>query len=150
MMKQFVVHPQTATIPALAACAAQKQGKFAQMEKLIWDKGWANQSPSNLGREAMDSFAKELKLDMKKYAADIDGEACKKRLEDDRNEMSRLGVRGTPAFFINGRSLSGAQPIEAFKAVIDEELKKADEALKSGTKLDDYYNSIVAKGKKGA
>jgi protein-disulfide isomerase len=32
------------------------------------------------------------------------------------------GVSGTPAFFINGRVLSGAQPFEAFKRVIDEEL----------------------------
>jgi predicted DsbA family dithiol-disulfide isomerase len=63
--------------------------------------------------------------------------------------LSKLGVRGTPAFFINGRYLSGAQPIESFKAVIDEELKKADEAIKGGVKAEDYYRTaIMEKGKK--
>ena len=38
----------------------------------------------------------------------------------------KFGARGTPNFFINGRNFRGAQPIEAFKSVIDEELKKAD------------------------
>src|SRR6188474_3016053 len=38
--KQLVVHPQTATAGALAVCAANKQGKFRQMDDLIWDKGF--------------------------------------------------------------------------------------------------------------
>jgi protein-disulfide isomerase len=33
-------------------------------------------------------------------------------------------VSGTPAFFINGRALTGAQPFEAFKQLIDEELAR--------------------------
>jgi protein-disulfide isomerase len=39
--KQFVVHPQAATAPALAACAAHKQGRFEQMDKLLWEKVFA-------------------------------------------------------------------------------------------------------------
>ncbi len=39
-------------------------------------------------------------------------------------QASKLGVTGTPAFFINGRFLSGAQPFSSFKRVIDEELAK--------------------------
>ena len=38
VFKQFVVHPQIATAPALAVCAANKQGKFLQMDQLLWDK----------------------------------------------------------------------------------------------------------------
>jgi protein-disulfide isomerase len=37
-----------------------------------------------------------------------------------------LGLTGTPSFFINGRELSGAQPLEAFSAIIDEELARAN------------------------
>ena len=148
-MKQYVVHPQTATIPALAVCAAARQGKFAEMEKQIWEKGWQNEQPRNLSRESMDELAKDIKLDMKKFKADIDSDHCKKQLDDNKNLLSRLGVHGTPAFYINGRALSGAQRIEAFKSVIDDEIKKANEAMARGTKLDDYYNSIVASGKKG-
>ena len=54
-----------------------------------------------------------------------------------------------PAFFVNGRSLSGAQPFENFKSVIDEEMKKADEAIKKGTKAEEYYQkAVVETGKK--
>src|SRR5512147_2734256 len=40
VFKQLVVHPQVATAPALAVCAANKQGKFLQMDQLLWDKGF--------------------------------------------------------------------------------------------------------------
>ncbi|MCZ6670393.1 MAG: thioredoxin domain-containing protein [Acidobacteria bacterium] len=43
-------------------------------------------------------------------------------VEADYRDGERLGVTGTPAFFINGRFISGAQPFEAFKAIIDDEL----------------------------
>lgn len=148
VVKQFVVHPDTATIPALAVCAAQQQNKFHEMEKMIWDKGWPGDRPGNLGREAMDTFAKELKLKMEKFKADIDGERCKTQLAENKALLARLGTRGTPGFFINGRFLGGAMPIDRFKVLIDEEIKKADEALKNGAKLQDYYASIVANGKK--
>jgi protein-disulfide isomerase len=150
--KQFVVHPDTATIPALAVCAAQKQNKFAAMEKLVWEKGWretgGSPRPDNLSKETMEGFAKELKLNMAKFKADFDGEGCKQQLADNKALMQRLGVRGTPGFFVNGRYLVGAQQIEKFKVIIDEEIKKADDALKNGAKLQDYYAQIIDKGKK--
>ena len=46
------------------------------------------------------------------------------------DDAAKFGARGTPNFFINGRKLRGAQPFEAFKAMIDEEIKKADAKLK--------------------
>jgi len=46
-------------------------------------------------------------------------------LQKDIDEGTRLGVTGTPAFFINGRPLTGAQPVEAFARIIDEELARA-------------------------
>lgn len=154
VFKQFVVHPDTATVPALAVCAAQKQNKSQEMEKLIWEKGWSDAGgfprpdPEKLKEPAMETFAKQLQLNVPKFKADMDGEACKQQLADNKALLQKLGVRGTPGFFVNGRYLVGAQPIEKFKALIDEEIKKADEALKNGTKLQDYYASIVANGKK--
>jgi protein-disulfide isomerase len=148
VVKQFVVHPDTATVPALAVCAAQKQKKFREMEKMIWDKGWPGDRPSNLGREAMESFARDLKLNMAKFKEDMDSEPCKQQLTENKALLTRLGTRGTPGFYINGRFLGGAVPIDRFKTIIDEEIKKADEVLKKGTKLQDYYASIVASGKK--
>jgi len=54
-------------------------------------------------------------LDSHKYAATVDA---------DINMGNDAGVNGTPAFFINGRMISGAQPFEAFKKIIDEELQR--------------------------
>jgi protein-disulfide isomerase len=145
--KDFVVHPQVATIPALAACAAQKQGKYSQMKDLIWEKGY--KANRNLSQENMDKLAKEVGLDIKKYKADMQSTECRKAISEDQAQLRKLGVGGTPTFFINGRPLIGARPIGQFKAVIDEELKKADQRLSKGTKLADYYQKfVVEKGKK--
>ena len=60
-----------------------------------------------------------------------------------------LGANATPAFFINGRYISGAQPFENFDKIIQEELAKADQKIADGTSKGDYYEKeIVAKGDK--
>ena len=50
--------------------------------------------------------------------------AIKARVDNDVKEAGRLGVTGTPGFFINGRHMSGAKPFSEFKVMIDEEMKK--------------------------
>ncbi|NUO49075.1 MAG: thioredoxin domain-containing protein [Polyangiaceae bacterium] len=74
----------------------------------------------------------------KKYQAMIDADS---ELADD------LEASGTPHFFVNGRRLVGAQPIEKFKEVIDEELKKAEDLVAKGTKKADVYAKIMETGK---
>ena len=98
--------------------AAHAQGKFWEMH----DKLFANQQA--LDRPALERYAEELKLDMGKFRAALDSNKFDKYITDDSNEGMRVGANGTPTFFINGRQLVGAQPIDAFKAVIDDELKK--------------------------
>lgn len=61
-------------------------------------------------------------LDVAKFESCLSGGVHKAAVQRDIDEGSRLGVTGTPAFFINGRPLSGAQPLEAFVRVIEEEL----------------------------
>jgi predicted DsbA family dithiol-disulfide isomerase len=136
-----------ATAPALAGCAAHKQGKYFQIEKLLWEKGYDNQR--NFSPENIDAIAKEVGLDMSKFKTDMEG-ACRTIIRDDQAALGAVGVSGTPAFFINGRFLAGAAPIAAFKALIDEELKKANERIgKDGVTAENYYQKWVAeKGKK--
>jgi protein-disulfide isomerase len=146
--KHYVVHPQNATIPALAACAAHRQGKFPEMEKLIWDKGYS--ADRNLSRENMVKLAQEAGLDMDRFGKDLDGQECAQIVRKDQAELTRVGVSGTPAFYINGRFLSGARPIDQFKAVVDEELEKANERIAKGeATVASYYDKfVVAQGKK--
>jgi protein-disulfide isomerase len=139
--KNFLVNTPHATPPALAACAAHKQGKNSEMRQLIWEKGFANNR--DLGEENMKRIAAEIGLDMAKFEADMAGEACQNVLREDQALLRRVGTRGTPNFYINGRPLSGAQPIEQFRAVIDEELAKAKERIAAGTPASEYYAKYV-------
>jgi protein-disulfide isomerase len=101
-----------------AAEAAHRQGKFWEMH----DKIFANQR--ELKPEKFREYAKEIGLDLVKFEQDLASPDVKKRIDADSQEAEKLGVSGTPAFFINGRYLSGAQPFESFKKMIDEELAK--------------------------
>jgi|RhiMethySRZTD1v2_1073278.scaffolds.fasta_scaffold87359_5 protein-disulfide isomerase len=153
--KHFVVHPQVATDPALATCAAQKQGKFWEFKHAVWESAWElnprprMKDPALLGAENMEKVAKDVGLNVDKFKSDMTGQACKDQIAAHQRELGTVGVDGTPAFFVNGRPISGAQPFQNFKAVIDEEIKKADEAIKAGTKPEEYYQkAVVEKGKK--
>lgn len=63
------------------------------------------------------------KVDVTKFNDCYDGKKTKDRVDKDMEDGQAVGVSGTPAFFINGRMLSGAQPAEKFKSLIDEALK---------------------------
>ncbi|MDY7230771.1 DsbA family protein [Hyalangium rubrum] len=109
---------------AAAAMAAHEQGKFWEYH----DKLFANQRA--LDRASLEKYAEELKLDMGKFKAALDSGKFNAQIEADSAEGSRVGANGTPTFFINGRTLVGAQPVDAFKRVIDEELKKGGSVAK--------------------
>ena len=103
---------------ANAAMAANEQGKFWEMH----DKLFANQGA--LDRQSLEKYGQEIGLDMGKFKAALDSNKFDAQITKDSNEGTALGANGTPTFFINGRQLVGAQPIEQFKTIIDEELKK--------------------------
>jgi protein-disulfide isomerase len=125
---------------AEAAEAARAQGKFWEMH----DKLFANQQ--NLDRPTLDKLAGEVGLNMAKYKEAMDKDAGKERIKRDQDDAAKFGARGTPNFFINGRNLRGAQPVEAFKGVIDEEIKKADAKLAAGTPRGQLYASFIKEG----
>ncbi len=110
-------HPK-APGAAAAAEAAHRQGKFWEMEELIF----ANQK--TLDDEHYRAWAQQLGLDVAQWDKDRQSPEVAARVAADAKEAERLGVSGTPAFFVNGRFLSGAQPFESFKSLIDQELGK--------------------------
>ena len=102
-----------------AAAAAHQQGKFWEFH----DKLFASQSSLNAANYL--KYARELGLDLDRFARDMTNPAGAARLiEADKSEADSLGITGTPAFFINGRYLSGAKPFEDFAKVIDAELAR--------------------------
>jgi protein-disulfide isomerase len=160
--KQLVIHPKNAMIGALAFCAAAKQGKHREMDALIWDKGFnarqldltdvpVGQDPDAQRVKCWDhpdgcknvyGYAAELGLNMAKFKADLKGD-CTSVVANDGRQLAQLGISATPSFFINGRYMSGAQPIEQFSALIDEELQKAKERVAAGTRPAAYYQKWV-------
>jgi protein-disulfide isomerase len=88
------------------------------------------------------AFAGELGLNVDQFKADMKG-SCQQVVQNDMKVLQQLGVAATPGFFINGRFLSGAVPIENFQTLIDEELKKADATIQAGTPAAQYYQQMV-------
>jgi protein-disulfide isomerase len=101
-----------------ASEAAHRQGKFWEMHDRIFAK------PKDLSPATYLRYAKEMGLDIDQYNSDLSSSSVRKVVDDDLAMAGKLGVSGTPSFFINGRFLSGAQPYASFARVIDEELAK--------------------------
>jgi protein-disulfide isomerase len=104
---------------AEATESAGLQGKFWEMH----DKIFAEQRAMSDAKYV--EYAGAIGLDVEKFKKDLKSEAVQKRIASDKAEAAKLGVTGTPGFFINGRFLSGAKPFASFKAVIDKELGKS-------------------------
>jgi protein-disulfide isomerase len=73
-------------------------------------------------KSKMTEFAKNAGLDEARFTQCFDAKTALPRVEKDLAEAAAVGANSTPTFFINGRRLEGAQPLENFKAIIDEEL----------------------------
>jgi protein-disulfide isomerase len=99
-----------------AAHCAGDQGKYWQMH----EKLFANQTALSVPQ--LKDHAKGLGLDASKFDKCLDSGEKTKLVEASKKAGDEAGVNGTPAFFINGRLISGARPFENFKEIIDYEL----------------------------
>ena len=111
---------------ALAAAAAQKQGKFWEMHEVLF----ANQR--TLSPEQINQYAKQIGLDMARFEADVKSDEVKAAVQDDMKLAQQVGVRGTPTIFVNGKLLQN-RTVEGFKALADPVLgQKASGEQKGG------------------
>ena len=78
----------------------------------------------SLGEELYPKLAKDLGLDVDKFKKDMADPKFGKMVDDDAALATKLGVRGTPGFFVNGVQVRGARPLPYFKNIIDRWLKK--------------------------
>ena len=117
-------------------------------DKGFWDAYellWKNQQ--KLNDEDLLGYAKELGLDVEKVKAAIATKKHGASIAADQELADDLQASGTPHFFINGRRLVGAQPIDKFKAIVDEEIKKSQGLLAKGVAAKDLYAEIIKDGK---
>jgi protein-disulfide isomerase len=100
---------------AEAARCANAQGKF-------WAFRTALFASPGLGADRLLAIADETGVDRTKFDECLASDQFSAAIDVDMTDGANVGVNGTPAFFVNGRMLSGAQPAEAFKEIIDAEL----------------------------
>jgi protein-disulfide isomerase len=118
VFRDFPLGNHARALPAAqAALCAKEQDKFWEFH----DKIFENQR--SLEDADLKRYATEIGLDADIFNTCFDSDKFKNEIMQDMREGQQAGVTGTPAFFINGRFLSGAQPFDAFKTIIDEELK---------------------------
>jgi protein-disulfide isomerase len=117
--RDFVIFGQQSYEAALAAECAHDQDKFWEFHDLIF----GNQQ--GLSRDQYIAWAGDNGLDVDTFTTCYDSETHREEISTDLAYAQSLGLTGTPTFFINGRAVSGAQPIEVFRSIIDEELANA-------------------------
>jgi protein-disulfide isomerase len=109
------IHPQ-AQVAAEAARCAGEQGKFWEYHDALYAEQSKLDGPELLSR------ARALHLDEKSFQACLDSGKFKSKIEADLAQGSKVGVAGTPGFFVNGVFLSGARPEADFEKIIDSQL----------------------------
>lgn len=115
---------RNAELAAVAVEAAGVQGKRDEMFKVMYEsqQEWGGQQTSQ--RAAFVGFAQQLGLDVAAFEKALGDSALRERVLAERSEGSKLGVQGTPTFFMNGTKFSGAPSYDNLKAAIDRELAK--------------------------
>jgi len=109
-----------AKLAARAALAAHEQGKFWEYQDRLLVRG------ARLDRDGLIANAGELGLDVARFTAAIDSDRFDAQIDAETKEAISIGANGTPATFVNGRYVRGAQPLSAFEKVVREAIAEAD------------------------
>ena len=122
---------------ALAGLAAQRQGRFAAMKALLF----ANQRA--LTADKLVAYAGQAGLDLAQFRTDVSDPLLKAHVDADTALAEKLSAPSTPTFFVNGQLLTGAKPLDAFVAIIDEELEKAERLAAYGVPADRVSEALT-------
>jgi protein-disulfide isomerase len=107
---------ENSRLAAKAALAAHQQGRFWQLHDLMF------RSEPPLDREQIESLAARAGLDLGRFRAALDSEELERQLDRDLIDADRVGARGTPTSFVNGKKITGAQPLTTFERAVSEAL----------------------------
>lgn len=128
---------------ALAVEAAREQDKFWELHDLLYEHNRA------LSDADLRKWAKEAGCDVPRFERDLAASAARRRIDDDIELARRVGARGTPSFFINGRYIAGAALQTSFEAMIDEALVEAEREIASGVAPANLYETLMRTAKSG-
>jgi protein-disulfide isomerase len=122
---------------AMEAYAQRGDAGFWRMHAILFENQRA------LERPQLEQYAQQVGLDMTRFRAALDNHTHQAGIQRDTAAANQIGARGTPAFFINGRQLMGAQPYEQFQTVIDDEIRRSNDAVRNGTPRAQLYSALM-------
>lgn len=112
-------HAQAKIAAEASICAREQNEKsFWKLHDVMF------QDQSKLDRDSLISSAKKIGLKEKEFTECLDSKKFASQVETDMSEGQELGIKSTPTFFVNGQLIAGAQGMDVFSEIIDEELKK--------------------------
>lgn len=114
VIKDFPIHGEAGIKAHEAANCALEQGKYWEYHDILFERQneWMN------NQSKLYDYAKLLNLNLEEFKACLDSDKYREEILKDREEGLRLGVRGTPTFFINGKKVTGALPYEEFEKIL--------------------------------
>ncbi|HWM87420.1 MAG TPA: thioredoxin domain-containing protein [Kofleriaceae bacterium] len=142
--RHMLLDPDEGTLPAEAAAAAAAQGRFwAFHDRVFAEDG-------RIDRAALEHSARQVGLDMPRFRRDLDDGRFRSAVREEHRQAAELGVAGTPAFFVNGRPMLGAQGLGSFIALVEEERAQAAALVKGGVPRAHVYKRVIAPGRRSA
>jgi protein-disulfide isomerase len=130
------MHPRAREC-AKAALAAGRQDKYWEMHDAMFEV------QKQLGSIDFADLASKIGIDTDRFASDMADPELDRIITEDEAVARQFRVRGTPAAFVNGRFMGGAQPVDVFEAIIEEERAKAQRIVDGGTARTDVYAEIM-------
>jgi protein-disulfide isomerase len=119
--RDFPYFGQGSLDAAVAARAAQEQGRFWEYHDLLYE----NQA-GGFPREKLVELAREVGLDVEGFEADLASREYEQTVIEDFQEGQQRGISGTPTFVINGKVLAGMQPVGVFEDAIEQAKREAE------------------------
>ena len=116
--RHFAILGQFSERAAEASECAAEQGKFWSYHDTLF----ASQGGLAFTDSKLRQYAGKLGLNLRSFGQCLDAGKYRQKVRRETRAAASLGVRGTPAFFVNNGLLVGAQPFEVFRAVIEKEL----------------------------
>jgi len=139
-------HPNAmvAAEASMEAFAQRGPVGFWQMHDLLFE------NQRDLERASLETYAAQIGLDVGRFRLALDGHVHQAAIQADMALAARIGARGTPTFFVNGRSLVGAQPFESFQDAIDGARAAAQARVARGVPRARLYDQILAEAREQA
>lgn len=136
---------------ALAVESAAKQGKYWEMhDKLFGEqKNWGEKTAAD--PKIFEGYAQQIGLNLEQFKKDVASKEVKDRVERDKNSGTRLGVSGTPTFFLDGDRIPNPKTPEDFKTFINAAILKAPKPTgqATGEKVHEHADfALYVNGKK--